>query len=345
MTELVKRNDTMDTAIEQVVIDGNLTKLEPRQRVDYYRKVCESLGLNPLTKPFDYITLNGKLTLYARKDATEQLRKIHGVSILALDGKMVEGLYIVTAVAHARDGRTDQAQGAVNLEGLKGEAKANAIMKCETKAKRRVTLSIVGLGWTDESEVDSIPGAQIVRVDTATGEIIEAQATHRGQRAPEVSRETRVPEVSRETPEDDNPFENDVDFGMPDVKHTAYVWPVKEEELKLVARLIHAPITIPELSFRLMSYLMKADSESGDKRLSDKQYGLLAGKLDARYGKPAHRAILAACCQRVVTLEDAPGWKCKELIDWLMKPDENAAKVSALDGVVSALKEASMAVA
>jgi ribosomal protein S13 len=45
-------------------------------------------------------------------------------------------------------------------------------MKAETKAKRRVTLSIVGLGWTDESEVDSIPGAQAVRVDPETGEIL-----------------------------------------------------------------------------------------------------------------------------------------------------------------------------
>jgi hypothetical protein len=43
-----------------------------------------------------------------------------------------------------------------------GDMLANAMMRCETKAKRRVTLSIVGLGWTDESEIDSIPGAAVV---------------------------------------------------------------------------------------------------------------------------------------------------------------------------------------
>ncbi len=32
----------------------------------------------------------------------------------------------------------------------------------------------MGLGWTDESEVDSIPGAQAVRVDHETGEILDA---------------------------------------------------------------------------------------------------------------------------------------------------------------------------
>ena len=75
----------------------------------------------------------------------------------------------------------------MSIAGLKGEAKANAIMKAETKAKRRVTLSIVGLGWTDESEVDSIPGAQRVAVDTSTGEIIGATVTQQQQqKAPRV---------------------------------------------------------------------------------------------------------------------------------------------------------------
>jgi hypothetical protein len=34
------------------------------------------------------------------------------------------------------------------------------ILKAVTKAKRRVTLSICGLGFLDETEVDSIPGAK-----------------------------------------------------------------------------------------------------------------------------------------------------------------------------------------
>ena len=77
-------------------------------------------------------------------------------------------------VAKARDahGRTDAATGAVAFgDDLKGEARANAVMKAETKAKRRVTLSLAGLGFVDESEVGSIPSAQIVNVDTETGEL------------------------------------------------------------------------------------------------------------------------------------------------------------------------------
>src|SRR5574338_278121 len=142
------------SVIEQVVVQGDLSKLSPIERVTYYKKVCESMGLNPLTKPFDYILLSGKLTLYARKDCTEQLRKIHGVSIEDLQKQVIDDIYIVNAKARDKSGRTDESTGAVNIGNLKGEAKANAIMKAETKAKRRVTLSICGLGWCDETEIE-----------------------------------------------------------------------------------------------------------------------------------------------------------------------------------------------
>ena len=161
------------SVIERVVMQGDLSKLDPNQRVTYYNKVCESMGLNPYTRPFDYISLNGKLTLYAKKDATEQLRQVKKISIVSLEGRMVDDLYIVVAKANTPDGRMDQSTGAVSIGNLKGEQKANAIMKAETKAKRRVTLSIAGMGWTDESEIDSIPNAKLVNVDMETGEVID----------------------------------------------------------------------------------------------------------------------------------------------------------------------------
>ena len=148
--------------IEQVVITGDLSKLTPAQRVSYYQATCRSLGLNPLTKPFDYISLNGKLTLYAKRDAADQLRKINGVSITKLERERLEDVYIVTAYAQDKTGRTDSSIGAVNIANLKGDALANAMMKAETKSKRRVTLSICGLGILDETEVETIPSARVV---------------------------------------------------------------------------------------------------------------------------------------------------------------------------------------
>lgn len=157
--------------IERVVVEGDLGALSAQERVSYYRKVCESLGLNPFTKPFDYIKLNGKLTLYAKRDATDQLRKRDGVSVTIVSREKIDDLYAVTARATTSDGRSDESIGAVSVAGLRGENLANALMKAETKAKRRVTLSIVGLGWLDETEVATVPGAQVVTIDDETGEV------------------------------------------------------------------------------------------------------------------------------------------------------------------------------
>ena len=171
--ELMIQREQEFAIIEQVVIQGDLAKLSPEQRVMYYRKVCDSVGLNHFSTPFQYLNLQGKLSLYANKSCTEQLRTMHSVSIEELDGKLIDDIYVVTAKARNKNGRVDQSTGAVVISGLKGDAKANAIMKAETKAKRRVTLSICGLGMLDESEIDSIPKAQAqtVDVDFTTGEI------------------------------------------------------------------------------------------------------------------------------------------------------------------------------
>lgn len=172
----IQRNEDIQlqsTIIENLVVNGDLTSLTPMQRVEYYNKTCNSLGLNPITRPFDYVKLNGKLALYARKDATEQLRKIRKISIVKMDNKKENEIYIVTAYAVDQDGRNDVSTGAVNIKGLQGDALANAMMKAETKAKRRVTLSLAGLGFLDESEVSSIKDAKTINIDPNTGEIKE----------------------------------------------------------------------------------------------------------------------------------------------------------------------------
>lgn len=143
--------------MEAVIARGDLSKLTPEERAKYYVRVCESIGLNPMTKPFEYITLNGSLTLYARKDATDQLRTLHNVSVTELIETEREGVFIVTAKVANAVGRTDADKGAVNINGLKGDALANALLKAVTKAKRRATLSICGLGFLDETEIEDIP--------------------------------------------------------------------------------------------------------------------------------------------------------------------------------------------
>jgi hypothetical protein len=124
MNEIASRSP--GDIMENVIVKGDLAKLNAQERADYYAAVCRSVGLNPLTKPFEFISLNGKLVLYALRGATDQLRAIYKVSVEELEETERDGVYIVTCKVRNGEGRTDMAKGAVALGSLKGEALANA---------------------------------------------------------------------------------------------------------------------------------------------------------------------------------------------------------------------------
>lgn len=147
-------NDITENKIEQVIMKGDLASLNPAEKVLYHNQVCESLGLNPLTVPFEYLTFQGKVKLYPKVSCAEQLRKIHNINIEIKAREIIDDLYVVTAKATDKNGRFDEATGVVAIAGLKGEARANAFLKAESKAKRRVTLSFCGLGMMDDTEVN-----------------------------------------------------------------------------------------------------------------------------------------------------------------------------------------------
>jgi hypothetical protein len=160
MNAITEQQPVSAQTLEHVLGTGDLSKLSTQQRVEYYAKTCQSLGLNPLTRPFRFLALNGAIQLYATRDCTDQLRKVNGIALHIVDKQIDAGLFLVTVRAKDKHGREDEDMGAVALPPS-GESRANALMKAMTKAKRRVTLSICGLGLTDEAELDTIPGAQV----------------------------------------------------------------------------------------------------------------------------------------------------------------------------------------
>jgi hypothetical protein len=151
---------------EALIINGDLSKLKPEHKVLYYKQYCERLGLDPFTQPFKILKLSGKEVLYCDRSGTQQLNKLHNVSHEVRNRELLKevDVYQVTARAILPDGRYTDSIGAVNVASLKGEAYANAIMKAETKAKRRSTLDLLGLGILDETEAETIPGAQTISV-------------------------------------------------------------------------------------------------------------------------------------------------------------------------------------
>lgn len=147
----------VDVAALQSALAGDLKQLPVSERLKFYGIVCKSTGLNPVTKPFDWIEFKGKLTLYANKGCAEQLRAIHRISLEIVERRHVGLVFVVTVKATNSQGRCDEAIGVEPLgTNPNGEAMAFAMMKAETKAKRRATLSICGLGLLDLSDTEGV---------------------------------------------------------------------------------------------------------------------------------------------------------------------------------------------
>lgn len=70
---------------------------------------------------------------------------------------------------------------------------ANALMKAETKAKRRVTLSICGLGLLDESEIDTMKGAETYDVHH---EVVQTNTSNYQQAPKEIPADDFKPEAA-----------------------------------------------------------------------------------------------------------------------------------------------------
>lgn len=144
---------------ESLVVNGDLSLLTPEESTRHYLMVCQRLRLDPTTSPLLRITLNGRSILYPTRGATDQLAAAWGV-----DRNLTEKPHVVdtgagkiiqaSCVATWR-GRTDESTGSVPVPAHGGEALCNALLKAETKCKRRATLSILGLGMLAEEEVES----------------------------------------------------------------------------------------------------------------------------------------------------------------------------------------------
>lgn len=155
----------MGAAVEAALMKNDYSKLSADQKVIVYKRVCESVGLNHLTHPFGfYRQKDGTEKMYAQRTCADQLRAIHGVSLVEMKEEFRDDVFSVIVTMKTKDGRQDIDRGDVFVGGLKGLDLANARMRAMTKAKRRCTLSLCGLGWLDESEVQDTPGLRSIPI-------------------------------------------------------------------------------------------------------------------------------------------------------------------------------------
>ena len=179
-------------AIEAALIHHDLSKLSPPERLEYYRRVCESVGLNPLTRPFIYVQVQQRLVLYPTADAASQFSNIYGLTTEVLSRSMEDQLCVVEVRVTKPNGQSAMASGVVSLMTVEYEKtkvktrdmtpaeKANAMMKAETKARRRAILSLVGLSrppeyldYDNQNTHQALNAGENSWVDPSTGVIHE----------------------------------------------------------------------------------------------------------------------------------------------------------------------------
>jgi len=184
--ELVTANGTTSSLatlnpeiLAKLVLEQDLSKFSDTQKVEYVTTLCKRIGIDPITRPFELMTLNGKLIPYPTKAATNQLTKVYRLSLLLVSAKQIGDQYTVIAEARAPHGQVVQDMGSVNIGGLRGDALANAMKKAVTQAKRRAVLSIVGLGMIDESEApynaitEPFPEVEAADMGTIGGSVVD----------------------------------------------------------------------------------------------------------------------------------------------------------------------------
>lgn len=143
--------------VESIVLRGDISGLGPRDRAAYYITMCERLGLDAYTKPFEFLRLNGKEIMYATRGATDQLARIHNVTRKIIDGPRVIDLAGTKLVYCVCEASLPGGRAETSIATLPLTDPAMVYMKAEAKAKRRATLGILALGMLDDAEVADIP--------------------------------------------------------------------------------------------------------------------------------------------------------------------------------------------
>lgn len=183
-------SDVSAAAMEMAVGMGDFSRFTPADCLRYLNAVCLAVGLNPLTLPIRIMEIDARKVMYATAECAAQLRSRDNVTIKVLDEKVEHGCYVVRVIAKLPNGREQENVGVLSVlepaqlvewqagrkswvknpragQQFEGQAWANAVMKCHTKAARRATLAICGLGLPDEPD-DDLKGVKQAHVESVT---------------------------------------------------------------------------------------------------------------------------------------------------------------------------------
>lgn len=181
-----------------ILARGNIASLSEEDRTKYILALCDALALDPRFKPIDLISgQGGTVTPYLNRGATDSLARREGIqrtTVVAPKEVEINGVKCVLCVARATDVKTGRYEERVATAVNKDPG--NSFMKVETKAIRRATIALLGIGLLDESELDGIRGAD------ALADMARAQALEEHVQATTERIAKELPQLARDTPEE-----------------------------------------------------------------------------------------------------------------------------------------------
>jgi hypothetical protein len=177
MSDIVKVNSELQQVdqltqakdIADFLITGNLASFSKEKQIELMVNICKEVGVSPILRPLQLINFQGKSIWYLSASGAEAIAAKLGIIIETLEEKELTDkcVAMIRVKGTLPNGRTDTATaylsiGSANLKGevttLKGEAYANAMMKLESKARRRLIVRLAGLKdeyVPEESEIET----------------------------------------------------------------------------------------------------------------------------------------------------------------------------------------------
>lgn len=180
--ELYRANHGVSSeTLSKIILKGDWKDLTPAQRVEGYIALCRSLGLNPLTKPFDLLEMRDRTTLYLNSAGGAQLGALHKASyhITRVETEPVaDTVMLVRAYVKVRlpDGRENEDVGIKTCNPKDVNDYIRAYKSAITNGRLRAIKGLIGLNVVVEGDEEEIPEARVVSVEIAEASAESAPA-------------------------------------------------------------------------------------------------------------------------------------------------------------------------
>lgn len=259
MNDLVVREQALMTelgatnAMRAYLRSGDLSTIPEAEKDKVLIKMCAHYDLDPILRPFILLKLNGKEVWYPTKSATDQVAAKFNLTreIVDIKENVERGvLECRVKITQEGSGRVEtciaaisitefvrDASGKVTQKLLSGEAYANALMKLESKAKRRATLGWLGI--SEGVEKDEVEKEAVV-VEKKTLEIeenpmdltinVETEPKKNGNKRTRAEIETKV--LAKKEPESERLHLAEQIENVNKLNQKVEATPEKKEEIK-----------------------------------------------------------------------------------------------------------------